>query len=239
MLTMFDEINEWKAQKLGKISASEIHKLLKSGKKKDEYFGAGAISYINEKIAEIITGEPVKDISNLYAIQWGLSHETEAVLETEERIGEKIIHYGGNNPQFFEYNTYSGASLDAETEDKVIEIKCPYTSEKHAANLIASLSPKPLEWFIKNREEYYIQMQMQMMCVNKKEGLFGSYDPRPIDKNHRLALIEVPADEKIWDTLKERIEKAGEIIKAALKLLFPPSVILAELDSETNTIIIT
>lgn len=237
---MFQEIQDWQLKRLGKFTASEIHKLLQAGKTKAEYFGKTALSYIDEKIAELITGQPTKDLSGLAALEWGNAHEYEGLMLLQERIGKELTIYGGSNSQFFLYNEYSGGSPDAETESEIVEAKCPYNPAIHAANLIASLSKEPAKWLKENRKEYYIQTQFNMMTRKKEVGLFWSYDPRPIEVRHKGAIIRLPADIELHQQITERIERAAEIVSGALELLTQPfSVILAEYDENVKATIIT
>lgn len=216
---MFDEQIAWKGKKLGKISASEIWKLMKKGKGKDEYFGQVALTYIDEKVTEIITGQPVKDLSNMNAIEWGHAHENEAVIEYEYRTGNKIEYYGGANPKFFPYNHFSGGSPDGLDDNSVYEVKCPYNSVHHTKNLLASLKDMGGEWLKKHHEDYYCQIQFNMMCTKRSNGIFISYDPMPINPSHRLAVIQISKDEELCNELNERINKAVELISENVSLL--------------------
>ena len=237
---MFQEIQDWQLQRLGKFTASEIHKLLQSGKGKDEYFGKTALSYIDEKIAELITGQPIKDISGLAAIEWGNAHEYEGLMILQDALGKPVTIYGGSNNMFFPYNEFSGGSIDAETDDEVIEAKCPYNAAVHTANLIAALKEESNAWMKKNRAEYYAQLQFNMMCRQKDKGIFYSYDPRPLNESHRKAIIRIAPDEELREGINERLVKAAEIVSVALELLQKqPSVLIAEYDKDLNTTIVS
>lgn len=238
---MFDEINSWHQSRLGKITGSELHKLMVSGKAKGEMFGTAAITYINEKISELITGQQAKEIIGLNALEWGNAHEFEAIQLFEKQQQVDVTHYGGENPKFFEYNSFSGCSPDGETLTHILEVKCPYNSGIHTENLLASLKRESNDWMKKNRKDYYVQMHMEMLCLKKRMGYFISYDPRPLEERHRLAIIEIKMDIELCNEIDERITAAGIKISEAIELLDrkEPSVILAELDSETNTAIVS
>ncbi len=236
--TMFEQQAAWQQERLGKITASEIHKLMKPGKKKGELFGATALSYIDEKISEIITGQPAKDLTGMNALEWGNAHEYEAIQVFERLKGLDVDYYGGAVPKFVPFNSYSGASPDGEITTHVIEVKCPYNSGIHTRNLIASKSGIGNEWMKANRDEYFFQMQFQMLCLKKDKAYFVSYDPRPVDELHQLAVIEVIADAEVQTEMTERINKAGEIVRSALSLLSSPSVLIAHHDPEVTATII-
>ncbi len=50
--------NDWIMDRCGKITASEIYKIMGKGRSKDAYFGQLAETYMLSKIAEILTLEP-------------------------------------------------------------------------------------------------------------------------------------------------------------------------------------
>lgn len=235
---MFEEIKEWQKQRLGKITASEAYKLMSSGRGKDEYFGKTAISYINEKISELVTGEPCKSLSGLNSIEWGNAHEVEAIIELERSIWVEVTAYGGQNNKFFPLNAFSGGSPDALTDLLLCEIKCPYNSSVHISNLLAALSGQGNKWMKDNRPEYYVQMQMNMLCTGREGGIFVSYDPRTIDESHRLSILKIDKDDSMQKEIIERINKAAEIISESLDILFANKVLLAERDQELNATII-
>ena len=55
-ITVQQGTKEWFDARLAKVTSSELHKLFKNGRSKTEYFGETAKSYIQEKVAEIMTG---------------------------------------------------------------------------------------------------------------------------------------------------------------------------------------
>jgi len=236
--TMFEELADWQSERLGKITASEIHKIMKSGRGKDEYFGQTALSYLDEKIAEIITGVPCKDLTGMNAIEWGNAHENEAIMALEEKTGLQVEYFGGANPKFFPFNSFSGGSPDGIADEYVVEVKCPYNSGVHAKNLIASLSGKGNEWLQKHREEYFFQVQFNIMCCKRDKALFISYDPRPTEEKHRLAIMEIFKDETICSLIAERLQNAGEIVKQSIDLLYRDNIALAHYDTQLGATIV-
>jgi hypothetical protein len=221
--TMFTAMAEWKAQKLGKFSSSEIHRLLKSGRTKGQLFGDGAMTYINKKIAEIITGESNADISTLKALEWGAANEFDAILTYEQLTGRKVEYYGVATPKFFPYNAVSGCSPDGVCEDDVIEVKCPYVTSNHIEFLLASKqgagSLFETAWLKANKPEYFSQVQFNMMSLKKNRGIFLSYDPRVINHNHRLAMLTIHPDDEIQKDIAHRIDEASAIVINALNTL--------------------
>lgn len=89
----------------------------------------------------------------------------------------------------------------------------------HIENLLASSKEEAPTWLEKNRFEYYVQMQFGMMCAGKRKAPFVSYDPGMVQESLCLAIIECPADESLQEQLKERLEKATEIITREMYVL--------------------
>lgn len=201
---------EWMNKRCGKFTASEIHKLLEKGSKKEDYFGKGAMTYIRTKLAEILTGNVV-EIAGVDAIEYGESNELEAVLAFESETGMKVNYMGKANPKFYQYSDYSGGSPDGLTEDDkaIIEIKCPYNSAEHVRYLFMECADD----LKAERKEYYAQIQMNMLCSGKEYGYFISYDPRLSIPKLRLKIINVYKDEAFIEMLKERIAEAEKYLK--------------------------
>jgi YqaJ-like viral recombinase domain len=207
--------SEWKQTRLGKFTASEISKLLVSSKKKGEVFGKTALSYINEKVAEIVTGE-AKSLDGIKALEWGAANEVDAIRLFQEQHDEPVEYFGGGNPQFFEFNSFSGGSPDGLTDTAVVEVKCPYNSANHIDFLLAD---NPNEWMQDNAWEYYCQIQFNMLCTGKERGFLVSYDPRAIQPHHRLAVLEIARNEPLQEEMTTKLEAAKQIVKSALERL--------------------
>lgn len=210
---MFDQLNTWKAQRIGKITSSQVHQLLKSGKKKDQYWGEGALTYINEIIGERLTGESPEIFAK--ATEWGAANELDAMLEYENRTGETVEMFGVGNPKFFPYGRHAGGSPDGLTETKVIEAKCPWNSGNHTKFLLM----ENCDDLKKSNFDYYCQAQMNMLCTGRREAVLVSYDSRVVDHSLRLAIIPIRYDDEIVAQIKERIDKATALIQKHLKQL--------------------
>lgn len=241
MTDIFSAQQDWQAKRLGKFTASNIGKLLKKGRSKAEYFGDGALTYINAVLTEILTSEPMDgELSgaNIKSLQHGQAHEYEALILLQERTGIEIEFFGLANPQFIEYNRYSGGTPDGLSAEYLIEIKCPWNSAIHTKRLKAVLKGLDFNQWLKEEEpDYYAQVQFNMMCAKKDKALFVSYDPRAIAYgDNRLVIMEILADKEYQTDLSERLEKAAEIISEDLALIRP--VIIAERDEQVNATIV-
>ena len=209
--------DEWFNYRCGKITASDIWRLMSNGQVKDEIFSEAGKTYILQNLAEIITGDR-KKIKDVNSFAWGKKYEPDAAKMAFEK-GHEFEYYGGYTRYFFPYNAFSGASPDGLNDSTIFEIKCPYTSEKHVENLLGSLLPNPVDFLKKKRNEYLMQIYFNMLCTGRKEGIFISYDPRATKESHRLAIIKVPPDHKVLEKMIERIEIAKDVTKESLKLL--------------------
>lgn len=213
------ENSDWKLARLGKFTSSELHKLMTRGKSKDQIFGQTALSYIQEKIAEILTGES-KQLEGLKALEWGSANEVDAIRLFQEQHDEPVEFFGGGNPQFFPYDAVSGGSPDGLTETLVVETKCPFNSANHIDFLTASRAlPKHAhsQWLKDNWKDYYTQTQFNMLCCKRRKAVLVSYDPRVINHNHRLAVLHIEEDADFQLDITARIQDAKKIVKRALE----------------------
>lgn len=229
---------EWHQQRLAKFTASEIYRLLKSGKAKDQLFGDGAMTYIREVISEIVTGQSSEmEYGTIKALEWGASQEVDAVAELVKRTGWEIEYFGIGNPKFFPYNAFSGGSPDGLTALRVVEIKCPYNSANHVKFLMGARSSDPAAWLAKNSEQYYAQIQFNMMCCKREAATLISYEPRALKDEHKLARFDVPADAAMQADIDNRLKAAGVIIYDFLEPVEPLKVLTIH-DPQVNATII-
>ena len=212
---LFEKQAEWLQMRCGKLTASDIWKLMEKGRG-SEYFGKGAKTYIKQKVAEILTLEIVNGgRSNMVAMEWGSAHEFEAVQRFEKETGLSVEYYGGANPKFFELDEFSGGSPDGLTTDAIIEVKCPFNSGEH----ISHLELEDYQSLKDYAPEYYWQMTMNMLVCDKQKGWFISYDNRFADENLQIKIIEVRRDDEDIKLLKERINEAEKQMNTTIGIL--------------------
>lgn len=214
---MFEQLKEWETDRLGKITASEIWKIMESGRG-GEYFGKGAKTYLRQKVAEILTLEPVNGgRTNMIAMEWGNANEFEAIQRfKKESKGTDVIHYGVANPKFFEYTPFSGGSPDGVTDDgEVIEIKCPYNSGEHIEHLLLNDETELKSY----APEYYWQITANMIFTGLKKAVFISYDNRFADEHLQIKLIRFELNEEHATLLKERLSEAEKQLAVMTELV--------------------
>ena len=203
--------SDWLAARLGRFTASEIHLLFTSGKKKGEMFGQSAMTYIRTKAAEVLTMEAKEDI-NFKQAEWGKAHEAEAWQAFEKRMGISATYYGAANPTFFPVDDYEGCSPDWEGEGIGADFKCPYNSAEHLKNMLLT----GVEAFKAERWEYYCQLQMSMFLRDWKKSYFVSYDPRFAHESMQLVVLEVLPDAEWEAEYQARVGAAVEILKSII-----------------------
>jgi hypothetical protein len=239
--------DEWKEIRLGKFTSSTCNKLFAKGRRalteaelKDEeskpvskrrktadvMFGEGAETYIYKTIAETLTRE-ANEVSSA-AIKWGEENEPDAVKMFERLHNKTVEYFGKANPTFYPYKTKNEAGEETESEhaggspdgfikeeNAVIEIKCPYESKYHAEvlhkTLLNTFSLKTYD------EEYYGQVQMNILLTGADFGYFISYDPRCVDFRYTVAVARIEKDEKYINELKERLDAAIALKRDFLK----------------------
>jgi putative phage-type endonuclease len=152
---------EWFAERLGKVTASCIHKVMARTK---TGYGADRTNYHAQLVTERLTGVAADGYSNA-AMQWGTETEPQARAMYAFQEGVEVIEAG-----FVPHPTIvtSGASPDGLIgEEGLVEIKCP-----NSATHIATLTGAPID------RKYLLQMQWQMACCERLYCDFASFDPR-------------------------------------------------------------
>ena len=172
----------WFKAKLGVLSASNASKIVA---KSDSDTRA---SYMASLVAQVCTGIS-EDINSKY-MDWGNANEDGARSSYEFETGFTVTEL----PFIFKDSTFrSGCSPDGfVSENKGVEIKCPYDSANHIKSLVAD----------KIKPEYQWQTQFTLWVLDAETWDFVSYDPRM--RKSPLAILSVDRDEKklkIFDEL--------------------------------------
>lgn len=203
---------EWYEKRLGNFTGSEFWKLLTNGKAKDKLFGDTALTYIDNKVAEIITNGTCLDygFQGSKETEWGNYCEPKAKEAFTQKTGFSIIGCG-----YIQIDERFGCSPDGSTEDAIIEIKCPYNTINHIAHFELKNSADLLEL----SKAYYTQMQVEMIALKRDFGYFVSYDPRCSDLL-QLKILKVNRDEDFIKLINERYKAALKILNDKIDNLF-------------------
>lgn len=187
---------DWKKERYGKFSASEIYKILGV-----RGLGETGKTYAIEKAIEELYGEMEENFVS-FDMQRGIETEPLAFDKFKEIKGLEFLEV--ENCSFFKYGEHSGASPDGLVSDNsVLEIKCPKSTtffELVATNEID--------------KKYFAQMQHQMLCSNREKAYFFNYLIH--DGTEYYHTIEVDRCEKTIELIKERLD---EVIKIKLEYI--------------------
>jgi hypothetical protein len=191
--------------RLGKFSGSEIHKIMGA-----KGFGKTGETYIFEKAAEYLTGEPIKPEFTAASTSWGIDHEKEAKLYFEAATGLKVLD--GDTIE----NDHIVGTPDGFVDGKAIgfEIKCPFNSGNHLKNL----SMKSQDDLLDLRPEYYWQCVAYMWLANFPEWKFCSYDPR-FKEEKRMLILNLKQRDEHRDLLMMRVLQAKEMFNQIISKL--------------------
>lgn len=190
MTEMEQRTDDWYAARLGKVTASSLHKVLSKTK---TGYGADRGNYMTQLVLERVTNSKADGYSSA-AMQWGIDQEPFARAAYEATRGVMVDEVG-----FIPHPTIkdAGASPDGLVgDDGMVEIKCP---ESKTA-LECWLSENPVE------AKYFAQMQWQMRCADRSWCDYVVFDPR-MPAKAQLFIKRVERDDA-W------LEKAeAEVIK--------------------------
>lgn len=195
---------EWQQCRIGKITASQVFKIFVSGQGKDNLMGVGAMTYLNQKIGEILTQTMYDDIPETEDILRGLGNEQFALERYSEITGEIV-----QDSLLFEYNAIACGTNDGEIiypsgEIKaILEVKCP-RPHKHIqiCAIEAAIELKAID------KQYYGQCQANMMFTDAEYADFISYSDAIKHYDLQIRIIRIYPDQQ-WR--KDFIERIGWI----------------------------
>lgn len=217
MINETDAKGKWFLDRYGKFTASMIYKIVPNGG--TSLFVPGGWTYIQERAVETMTFlYEAPELEFVEALIHGKAYEEAAYFEYL-RVSKNysMRHFGGENPLYLEYNSYSGGSPDGlmgeGTEiNWLLELKCPKNPKNHF--LYSKMSS---QWDLKEkRPEYYTQIQFLLMITKAQGAHFASYDERYRDESKRLKIIDVMPDKKFADNLDVKLQMAQ---KEKLKII--------------------
>ena len=169
--------DEWKALRLGKVTASRVADVVARTK---TGYGASRANYAAQLIAERLTGVAAESYTNA-AMQHGTDTEPEARSAYEFYYGVTVEQVA-----FVPHPTIADAGCSPDGfvgDDGLVEIKCPQTAT-HLETLLGQSVPG----------KYEAQMQFQMACTDRSWCDFVSYDPR-MPESMRLFVKRIHRDE--------------------------------------------
>jgi exodeoxyribonuclease (lambda-induced) len=207
----------WDKMRLGRFTGSQVSSLFTEPRTKADK-DAGKLSQTAQKYVFLKAMEEVTGLSNddAYgrAIDWGNEWEEHALQKVAQFIGS-TEEQTQLKPSFKLFNEYSGASPDAIMFDARynlevgVEVKCPFNSVNHYMHTQVVNG----ETLKEVNEDYYWQVQMNMLTFGKTCWLFCSFDPRqPEHRMLHVALIHAHAED--MEEMCKRMERANEMKRA-------------------------
>jgi len=201
---MNQRTQEWFEARAGKITASNFHKL--AGVKG---LGKGGETYLFELIANEMGA--MNDEVNAFALQYGTDMEPIAREYLCKALNVEVEEVGFITAKFDKEIGYSADGIIKEG-NRGLEIKCPLVVENH----LKYMTIKTAADLKKIEPKYYWQVIFSMYCSGLKSWLFVSFNPK-FNGADRMHCININADEKEFDFIKERIEEAKKL-KEEIKL---------------------
>ena len=203
---------EWIQERLGRFTASEIHKLIPSGKGGQPFSDTGK-TYILEKLVELETGFPASEIYGP-AVEWGSDKEPMA-RDWYTRITGNVVQEAYFEP----YGTHAGGSPDGLVgELGIIEIKCPFKTVNHFKYRMARKADDL-------PAEYFWQIQMNLLCTGRSWCDFVSFDPRVRTKELGIFILRVSAGKSEQELLKSRIADAVLLLNQYREQVAPVEIV--------------
>jgi hypothetical protein len=216
----------WIDVRAGRFTASEMHRLIKSGTrdmtpaelKARPKTGIGSSakkiedprclspdtkSYIYEKVAETLTGIAKQEVFS-YATQHGSEMEPIAAEAFAEKMGS--IEY--DILSFVPWGDHAGGSPDRKIKgrNEIVEFKCPYNSVNQVHYLMLTD-----QWDLKRDfPEYYWQCQSNILFAKADLCHFVTFDHRMKEDKHKIVHIEIKP-------IAEDLELLGIKLGAAIK----------------------
>ncbi|CAA7196717.1 lambda exonuclease family protein [Chryseobacterium potabilaquae] len=206
-----DKNELWRKQREDKFTSSNVSKLM-TYEDKIEELPKGAITYIEEVAAAILTdGESIEDFRN-EDMERGNEKELEAILRFEQEMS-LTCYATGENQEFVELCSYFGGTPDGLfNEDGLVEIKCP-KSKTHLSYL---RNIKNVQNLKKHKPNYYWQIQGNLLATGRQNGFFISYDERFKQKDHQILIIKVLRNDEDIVKLEKRLQLAESYKKELL-----------------------
>lgn len=211
--------DEWTKIRIGKITASLMHKVFVKGTGKN-LVGVGGTSYINQKIGEILTQIMADSAPETEDVLRGLGHERFGV-ERYVEITNEVVH----DSLLFEYNSIAAGTTDGQilklNSDQIkaiLEVKCP-RPHKHIQVLAvdSALDLKKID------PQYYNQGQSNILFADAEYADFISYCDEILHYDLQIRIVRIYPDFQWRSDFAEIIEWIAEYMAGQLeKILLTP-----------------
>lgn len=195
----------WNQARVGRFTASEMYRLMTEPRTKEAKeagkLSEGAMTYVSEKVAETLTGQP-KSEAYAYPLVYGKDLEPQAIEYFVKKTG-----FMYEPATFVPFGDHAGGSPDGYINDfDGLEIKCPFNS----ANMVDYLMLTD-QWDLKrDHPNHYWQCMSNLLFTEKEQWHFVAYDPRMTEEKHRMVHILVKPISEDFERITAKIAKAVE-----------------------------
>lgn len=219
---------DWYRARLGRFTGSQVGRLMKSGRGKDDVFSKDALAYINEIVAERMLNPSVVMVDDLFeeylmqvtasskALAWGNDQEMNARGMYASITKRKVTSCGAIKMFAYFADSPDGLCID---DDGAIEIKCPqnkthteYLASVHDAESLKAIKP-----------EYYWQCMAHMAASGAEWCDWMSYCPF---NKKPLHIVRLERDSSAIALMLDRLEQAEAIAQETIKTISGNSVIV-------------
>lgn len=220
---------EWHQLRLGKFTASEIHRLMGDCKREmteDELkawkeanpkstakqcvdpilLSDGAMTYVMEVASERETGKPAKIVFENDSMRWGKEHEPIA-----KQLYAAAYDVVVEDAPFVPYGENAGSSPDAFIGIEIGgEIKCPISPAVHMKYRTLT----NYEDLKNNHPDHYWQCLMGLLATGRKFWKFMSFHPHypPVKQLKIINIPRIEADLKLLEIKLTAAEKACQFL---------------------------
>ena len=210
-LNVRNEEDDWKKERLGMVTGSQLGKLVKKDGTKGYKLSTGKVA--TDLLYKIAWERFLKFDSNglnrlsvsSKSMDHGNDYELEAIKTYEEVAGNKV-ELGGY--KFEKHNNFFGGTPDGKIDkDLIIEVKCPWNGGNHLKSLI--------EKVIYNDEHFY-QIQGYLLITGAKECDYVTYDP-DLPEGINISIIRIQRDENVIEAIKSIIDECAKIINELIE----------------------
>jgi len=201
---------DWFRVRLGRFTGSQVGRLMKSGRGKDEIFSKDALSYINEIVAERMLNPSVVMVDDLFeeyllqttatskTLAWGNDQELNARGMYQSVTKRKVTSCGALKIGNHFADSPDGLCLD---NDGAVEFKCP-TNATHTMYLASVHSAEDLKAI---KPEYYWQCVAHIAASEAQWCDWASYCPF---SQKPLHIVRINRDDDAIALMLERVQMA-------------------------------
>jgi hypothetical protein len=205
---------QWHSIRLKRLTSSYLHRIFVSGKSKNELIGQGGRTYIDSKVAEMLTDESESEAPETEDIMRGHALQPFAI----ERFSE-ITGYHVHSDLLFEYNSILVGTTDGQicfdgTDEirYIVEAKAPRAA-KHAkvCKVKAPIELRAID------PQYYIQPQSNMLICDAESAFFISYNESVKIYDAQIRIVRLFPDSEWRKDFKNRIDWTADYMCESLE----------------------